>query len=52
MSNLEARLPIEALNKAIASRHGALKDLIHHSGRGTHYACQDSADRTAPCDRI
>ena len=43
--HLEARLPIEALNKAIASRGGSLKDLIHHSDRGTQYACFDYAER-------
>jgi len=43
--HLEAKLPIEALNKAIASRQGSLKDLIHHSDRGTQYACKEYALR-------
>jgi len=32
--HLQASLPLEALDKAIASRGGSLKDLIHHSDRG------------------
>ena len=43
--HLEASLPLEALNKAIASRGGPLKDLIHHSDRGVQYACRDYALR-------
>ena len=43
--HLEARLPIEALNMAIASRLGSLKDLIHHSDRGVQYACLEYALR-------
>jgi transposase InsO family protein len=37
--------PLEALDKAIASRGGSLKDLIHHSDRGVQYACRDYALR-------
>ena len=43
--HLEASLPLEALDKAIASRGGSLKDLIHHSDRGVQYACRDYALR-------
>jgi putative transposase len=45
--HLQASLPLEALDKAIASRAGALKDLIHHSDRGVQYACRDYALRLA-----
>src|SRR5271170_5205546 len=38
--HLQASLPLEALDKAIASRGGSLKDLIHHSDRGVQYACR------------
>ena len=37
--------PLEALDKAIASRGGSLKDLIHHSDCGVQYACRDYALR-------
>src|ERR1700735_3514889 len=40
--HLQASLPLEALDKAIASRGGSLKDLIHHSHRGVPYACRVS----------
>lgn len=43
--HLEASLAIEALDKAVASREGVLKDLIHHSDRGVQYACRDYARR-------
>jgi putative transposase len=43
--HLQASLPLEALDKAIASRSGSLKDLIHHSDRGVQYACRDYALR-------
>ena len=43
--HLQASLPLEALDKAIASRNGSLKDLIHHSDRGVQYACRDYALR-------
>src|ERR1700690_2183873 len=43
--HLQASLPLEALDKAIASRGGSLKDLIHHSHRGVQYACRDYALR-------
>jgi len=43
--HLEASLPIEALNNAIAARGCCLKDLIHHSDRGVQYACRDYALR-------
>ena len=43
--HLQASLPLEALDKAIASRGGSLKDLIHHSDRGVQYACRDYALR-------
>ena len=41
----QASLPLEALDKAIASRGGSLKDLIDHSDRGVQYACRDYALR-------
>ena len=44
-NHLQASLPLEALDKAIASRGGSLKDLIHHSDRGVQYACRDYALR-------
>jgi len=43
--HLQASLPLEALDKAIASHGGSLKDLIHHSDRGVQYACRDYALR-------
>src|SRR5580693_6438293 len=43
--HLQASLPLEALDNAIASRGGSLKDLIHHSDRGVQYACRDYALR-------
>ena len=43
--HLQASLPLEALDKAIASRGSSLKDLIHHSDRGVQYACRDYALR-------
>src|SRR6202451_3356611 len=43
--HLQASLPLEALDKAISSRSGSLKDLIHHSDRGVQYACRDYALR-------
>ena len=43
--HLQASLPLEALDKAIASRGGSLKDLIHHSDRA---ACNTPA-ATTPC---
>ena len=43
--HLQASLPLEALDKAIASRGGSLKDLIHHSDRGVQYAYHDYALR-------
>src|SRR6204780_275122 len=43
--HLQASLPLEALDKAIASRGGSLKDLIHHSDRGVQYASRDYALR-------
>ena len=42
--HLQASLPLEALDKAIASRGGSLKDLIHHSDRGVQ-----SPAATTPC---
>jgi putative transposase len=45
--HLQASLPLEALDKAVASRAGSLKDLIHHSDRGVQYACRDYALRLA-----
>ena len=45
--HLQASLAIEALDKAIASRGGSLKDLVHHSDRGVQYACRDYALRLA-----
>ena len=44
-NHLQASLPLEALDKAIASRGGSLKDLIRHSDRGVQYACRDYALR-------
>ena len=48
--HLQASLPLEALDKAIASRGGSLKDLIHHSDRGVQYACRDYALRLSQID--
>src|ERR1700690_3252544 len=40
--SLKASLPIEALKQAIAERKPA-PGLVHHSDRGTQYACGDYA---------
>jgi putative transposase len=40
-THIEARLAIEALTMAIASRNPARNGLIHHSDRGVQYACGD-----------
>lgn len=32
-------LPLEALNHAIATAKGSLKDLVHHSDHGSPYVC-------------
>jgi len=42
-THLQASLAIEALNMAIAARHPAPGNLIHHSDRGVQYACYDYA---------
>ena len=39
--HLEASLAIEALSMAIEARRPAPDSLIHHSDRGTQYACSD-----------
>jgi transposase InsO family protein len=39
-SYLDARLPLKALQMALASREVS-PDLVHHSDRGTQYACQE-----------
>jgi putative transposase len=41
--HLEASLAISALTMALASRTPAFGSLIHHSDRGTQYACSDYA---------
>jgi transposase InsO family protein len=43
--HLEARLPIAALEMAIAARRPTPGELIHHTDRGVQYACGDYADR-------
>jgi putative transposase len=48
--HLQASLPLEALDKAIASRGGSLKDLIHHSDRGVQYASIAYRQRLADRD--
>jgi transposase InsO family protein len=40
-THLEARLAIAALSMAIGARRPAPGSLIHHSDRGTQYACAD-----------
>jgi transposase InsO family protein len=43
--HLEARLAIEALDRALAARDPAPQSLIHHSDRGVQYACGDYIER-------
>jgi putative transposase len=43
-THLEASLAIAALAMALAARRPAPGSLIHHSDRGTQYACRDYAD--------
>ena len=43
--HLEARLAIEALDKALAARNPLPQSLIHHSDRGVQYACGDYIER-------
>jgi len=45
--HLEARLAIEALDKAIRARDPAPQSLIHHSDRGVQYACGEYTERLA-----
>jgi len=43
--HLEARLAIQALDRALAARDPAPQSLIHHSDRGVQYACGDYTQR-------
>lgn len=44
--NIDAQLTLDALDRAIASRHQlGFSGLIHHSDRGVQYASQDYIDR-------
>jgi putative transposase len=43
--HLEARLAIQALDQALATRNPAPDSLIHHSDRGVQYACGEYMDR-------
>jgi putative transposase len=43
-SYLDARLPLSALEMALKSRH-VTPELVHHSDRGTQYACHDYTAR-------
>jgi putative transposase len=43
-SALEASLAVAALAMALAARRPAPSSLIHHSDRGTQYACRDYAE--------
>jgi putative transposase len=43
--HLRAELAIEALEMALAGRDIALGGLVHHTDRGTQYACGDYIDR-------
>ena len=43
--HLEARLAVEALDKALAARSPPPESLIHHSDRGVQYACSDYVER-------
>ncbi len=43
--HLEARLAIEALDKALTARNPLPQSLIHHSDRGVQYACGDYIER-------
>jgi transposase InsO family protein len=45
---LETRLPLAALNAALASRHPR-PGLIHHSDRGTQYASNEYVSRLEAC---
>ncbi len=45
--HLEARLALEALDKALTARDPAAQSLIHHSDRGVQYACGDYIERLA-----
>jgi putative transposase len=46
--NLQAALPLKALNRAIAARAPG-PGLVHHSDRGTQYACNDYVRRLEEC---
>jgi putative transposase len=43
--HLEASLALEALQMALESRRFGRGELVHHSDRGTQYACGDYIDR-------
>jgi transposase InsO family protein len=45
---LQATLPLKALNRAIAARVPS-PGLVHHSDRGTQYACNDYVRRLEEC---
>jgi transposase InsO family protein len=46
--SLQAALPLKALNRAIAARAPG-PSLVHHSDRGTQYACNDYVRRLEEC---
>ena len=46
-SHIEARLAVEALDRALLARQPAPGSLIHHSDRGVQYACNDYSRRLA-----
>ena len=44
-SHIEARLAVEALDRALLARQPAPGSLIHHSDRGVQYACGEYTER-------
>jgi putative transposase len=44
-NHLTARLPLAALDMALAARRPARGQLVHHTDRGVQYACAEYADR-------
>jgi transposase InsO family protein len=49
--NMETRLTLEALEKAIAERQPK-PGLVHHSDQGVQYACQSYVDRLETCGAV
>jgi transposase InsO family protein len=44
-NHMTARLPLAALDMALATRRPEHGQLVHHSDRGVQYACEEYADR-------